>query len=168
MRVCACASCATKTLAARRRKENRQRWGADFILVPFDIPRPELVFQTPGTLLFSHVYIFFGSGCGHELRVRKLRSEELRSEMGKRKLPDAAHSATEGIYYPARPQRHLCGGCGWVYLKISDSATFSEHARRKKGVWRCANGGGKVQPWARESRAEARRLGWRYLGLIWR
>ena len=91
-RVCVCK---LHNSAARRSEENRQRWGADFILVPFDIPWPELVFQTPGTLLFSHVYIFFGSGCGHELRVRKLRSEELRSEMGKRKLPDAAHSAPE-------------------------------------------------------------------------
>ena len=143
---CACASCATKTLAARRRKENRQRWGADFILVPFDIPWPELVFQPPGTLLFSHVYIFFGSGCGHELRVHKLRSET-----DKRKLPDAAHSATEGIYYPARPQRHLCAGCGWVCARIFSSATFSEHARRNESVsaictWMSAPclGGGKA------------------------
>ena len=69
-----------------------------------------------------------------------------RGLMDKRKLPDAADSATEGIYCPARPQRHLCRGCGWVYLKISGSATFSEHARRNER--RLA-----MRKWRRESAA---------------
>ena len=99
-----------------------------------------------------------------ELRVRNLRNEESQRD-GQKKIAKRGSLSASG-HMLTRPGAvpFMCR----VWVGLLHKFQLCDFFRSSSDETCGANGGGKVQPWARESRAEARRLGWRYSGLSWR